>query len=299
MHPSAPRVECGVSAGICVGVDLGATKALLVATGSVEPVQHRVPTGPRFTPAECEAEVRRFVARLPSMPVALGVAVPGLVDGEGRVVASDGLPSLGGWRPAEALADLGCPVVVLNDARAALAAETHDVGAGATAGVIMAGTAVGAAFLVNGVTLEGARGWAGELGHLPVVTGDGRVLHLDAVAGGGAVAARLGTDGAGLAKRAGLGDVAALSAIREAGAALGLGLAAVVNLLNPELLVLGGGAFLLPGYLEAALSSARMHAISQLWECCTVRPARTGAAVAALGAARVARVARVARSFGA
>jgi predicted NBD/HSP70 family sugar kinase len=61
-----------------------------------------------------------------------------------------------------------------------------------------------------------------------------------------------------------------------------------VNLLNPEVLVLGGGAFELPGYREAALENAELYSLSDLWRVCTVRSARAGTAVAALGAIRVA-----------
>lgn len=74
-----------------------------------------------------------------------------------------------------------------------------------------------------------------------------------------------------------------LAAVREAGRALGLGLATLVNLLNPQLLVLGGGALELPGYREAALESAERYTLPDSWRVCTVRP---GAAVVALGAAR-------------
>jgi glucokinase len=102
------------------------------------------------------------------------------------------------------------------------------------------------------------------------------------------VARRLGTDGAGAYELAARGDPNALIAVREAGEALGLGLATLVNLLNPELLVLYGGAFELPGYREAALEMAERYTLPDLWRVCTVRPARAGSAVVALGAVRAA-----------
>jgi predicted NBD/HSP70 family sugar kinase len=265
-------------------VDVGGTKLLLVAVGPRLHREHRAPTGPEAGPAEVEREVRGFLARTGLRPRSLGIAVPGLLDAAGRVAACDVLPRLEGWRPADALVELGIPVRALNDAEAALAGETHGLRPDATAGIVMAGTAIGAAFRVGGSPLRGARGWAGELGYLPLSTG-GEVRRLDELAGGAWIARRLRTDGAGLAERAARGDAAALSAIREAGAALGLGLAAGVNLLNPELLVLGGGAAELPGYREAALASAARHALPQLWAACEVRPPRHGEAAAALGAA--------------
>lgn len=271
--------------GASVGVDVGGTKLLIVAVGADGREEMRAPTGPEAGPVEIEREVRGFLERTGIRPRSLGVAVPGLLDAEERVAACDVLPRLEGWRPADAFADLGVPVRALNDAEAALAEEARELGPGATAGIVIAGTAIGAAFRVGGLPLRGARGWAGELGYLPLATADG-VRRLDELAGGAFVARRLGTDGAGLAERAARGDAEALAAIREAGAALGLGLAAVVNLLNPELLVLGGGAAELPGYRGAALESAARHALPQLWAVCEVRPVRAGEAVAALGAAR-------------
>ena len=150
----------------------------------------------------------------------------------------------------------------------------------------MAGTWVGTAVRANDGPLRGACGWAREFGYAPIYVGGGRVARLDDLAGGEAIVRRLGTDGAGLSEMAARGDPEALAAVREAGEAFGLGLATLVNLLNPELLVLGGGAFASPGYREAALGTAERYALPDPWRVCAVRPARAGAAVAALGAAR-------------
>jgi glucokinase len=177
---------------------------------------------------------------------------------------------------------------VLNDADAALAEETHDLAPDATAAIVASGTWIGAAVRANGAPLRGARGWAGEFGYAPIVLEGGRIARLDDLAGGGAVARRLGTDGAGAYELTVRGDPEALVAVREAGEALGLGLAALVNLLNPELLVLYGGAFELPGYRDAALEMAERYSLPDPWRVCTVRSARAGAAVVALGAARAA-----------
>ncbi|MDQ3793502.1 MAG: ROK family protein, partial [Actinomycetota bacterium] len=68
----------------------------------------------------------------------------------------------------------------------------------------------------------------------------------------------------------------------------GLVLATLVNLLNPELLALHGGALELPGYRAAAMEMAERYALPDLWRACTVRPARAGSAASALGAVRAA-----------
>ena len=77
-----------------------------------------------------------------------------------------------------------------------------------------------------------------------------------------------------------------VAALRAAGEALGLGLATVINLLNPSLLALGGGALELPGYLAGALHAAERHSLSDLWRACEVRRVREGELTAALGALR-------------
>jgi predicted NBD/HSP70 family sugar kinase len=84
------------------------------------------------------------------------------------------------------------------------------------------------------------------------------------------------------------GDGSARRAVQEAGTALGLGLAVLIDVINPALVSIGGGLTEMPGYLEAALASAEGHTLPDLWRACRVRKVRAGELVAALGAARVA-----------
>lgn len=267
-----------------VGVDLGGTKLLLLAqTGDGEIVK-RHPTGPAFSPPELESAVLDFVASLPQPPAALGLAIPGLVDGDGRVEACDVLERFAGWTP-ERLRRGPWSFAALNDADAALAGETE--GTEAAAALVVVGTGIGAAFLLNGRPFRGGRGWGGELGSVPIATFDG-VRTLDQLASGEALVRRLGIDGAAVAQRAAAGDPDVLTAIREAGQALGLGLAAVLHLLNPTHLILGGGVVSLPGYREAALRSAEAGTLRPLWRACQIREFRNGERAAALGALRTA-----------
>ena len=268
-----------------IGIDVGGTKALILS-GELE---ERSETGPEFSPAALEARLRRFVAASELHPTGIGIAVPGLVDLEGRITACDVLPKFGGWNPRETLADLGARVVVTNDVKAALAEEMHDAPPGATVGVVMAGTAIGAAFITEGRALLGAGGWAGELGYMPVFV-DGDVKRLDELAGGSFIAASLGIPPHELARRATDGDDPALEAIRKGGFALGVGLAAVINLLNPSRLAVGGGALSLPGYWEAAREAAARHSIPEMSHSCRLYQVRAGGRVAALGAIRLATV---------
>jgi predicted NBD/HSP70 family sugar kinase len=86
--------------------------------------------------------------------------------------------------------------------------------------------------------------------------------------------------------RAAARDAEVLHAFRRGGEALGLGLATVIDLLNPSVVAVGGGALELTGYLEAALESARRHSMLEMWKACEVRRVRAGELVAALGALR-------------
>jgi predicted NBD/HSP70 family sugar kinase len=266
-----------------IGVDLGGTKAFFVSAAQ----SLRLDTGPSFSGADFAAMLDAFIASTNVRPSRIGIGVPGLVDASGRVVACDVLPALAGWLPATALRALGCEIAVVNDVEAALREEFHDAPAGLTAGVVMAGTAIGAAFVVDGSPLRGTSGWAGELGYFPCAVGV-EVLRLDDVAGGAAMAARRGVAAAKLAELALAREPQSLAVIEAGGSALGLALAAVVNLLNPSRLALGGGALDLPGYREAAERAAQRHAIPTLWNDCRVVRVAAGERVVALGALRLA-----------
>jgi predicted NBD/HSP70 family sugar kinase len=269
-----------------IGVDLGGTKLLMVASGPEGRVVERVSTGPSFDGAALEAAIHRFIRAQDTAPAAIGVAVPGLV-GPGPVVqACDVLPALVGWRPPDALVGRW-RFAMINDAAAALAEEYHDAAPGTTGAVVMAGTGIGAALIVRGRPFGGKSGWAGELGSIPIATTDG-VRTLDQLASGQALTARLGLEGAELPARTAGGDEAVRGAVAEAGSALGLGVATLIHVLNPERVAMGGGLLDLPGYLEAALASAERHTLPELWRACVVQRVRAGELVAALGAARFA-----------
>ncbi len=266
-----------------LGIDVGGTKLLLVAQWPDHRDVDRVPTGQAFTGRDLDAEIDRFVSGLGAAPLGAGIAVPGLVGRDGSVEACDVLPLLGGWR-GETLGRL-CPVRLVNDAEAAALEDLHGLPADATAAVVMAGTGIGAAFVVDGRPLRGARGWAGELGSIPLVGPEG-VATLDQLASGAAIVKRLGGGAASVLSRAAAKDPAVLKALRAGGEALGLGLATVIDIFNPSVVAVGGGALELPGYLDAALESAARHSMPELWKACEVRRVREGELTAALGALR-------------
>jgi glucokinase len=186
----------------------------------------------------------------------VGLAVPGLVDElRGIALRAVNLP----WRDlalAEVAAGrLGLPVVLSHDVRAAAAAEGA-LGAGRPVGdflFVAIGTGIGAAIVAGGRPFRGAHGRAGELGHT-VVEPDGPPCAcggrgcLEAVASAAAIerayAEAGAADGASAREVAALArahDPAARAVWDRAARALGVALADAVALLDPALIVLGGG----------------------------------------------------------
>ncbi|MBO8191826.1 ROK family transcriptional regulator [Streptomyces oryzae] len=203
-------------------------------------------------------------------PAALAVAVPGLVArGTSRVVHAPNL----GWHDTEiapALAEPGTEAVPRTGARATdkplplIVDNEANLGALAELWLdpsrvprdfvhVSAEVGIGAAVVLDGELLRGNRGFAGEIGHVPVRPDGPRCACggrgcLEQYAGELALldAAGITADGprdaalAALRERAASGDRRALRALEKAGTALGLALAGTVNLLDPSALVLGG-----------------------------------------------------------
>jgi predicted NBD/HSP70 family sugar kinase len=195
-------------------------------------------------------------------PAGVAVAVPGMVARGSTVVVR--APNLG-WPVtdlAEHLGRLRAPLAVDNEANYGALAELRLGGRppGDDFVHVSAQTGIGAAVVLDGALLRGARGFAGELGHVPVhpegppCACGGRGC-LEQYAGEEALLRAAGSapgSGTGrLAARAAAGDTAARAALAAAGAALGIALAGAVNLLDPRTVVLGGalaglGPWLLP-----------------------------------------------------
>ena len=183
-------------------------------------------------------------------PAGLAVAVPGLVAGDGSTVVR--APNLD-WQDTDlaALLPSDLPPAVDNEANFGGLAELW-LGPSAPRDFlhVSAEIGIGAAVVVDGRLLRGSRGFAGELGHVPVWPEGPRCPCggrgcLEQYAGEEAVlrAAGLqpGEDGVHLlSERAAAGDQRVRNALREAGTALGIALTGAVNLLDPESVVLGG-----------------------------------------------------------
>jgi glucokinase len=198
---------------------------------------------------------------------AISVVVPGTVNvAEGIVVKAPNVSSLDGFPLAAALAnELNLPAIVENDANAAAVGEMwQGAGRGRTALVcVTLGTGVGGGIILDGKLWRGVNGSAGEIGHMcvdpfgGVACGCGSRGCLEVYASGTAIV-RMTREarprypdsvlqsGVNLTAeaiyRAGTaGDELALEVFRRMGVYLGIGLANLINILNPEMIIIGGG----------------------------------------------------------
>jgi glucokinase len=267
---------------IRVGIDIGGTKMLLLAQGDNFRSRVQLTTGIEFSGVDAETAITEFIQTLPTAPISLGIAIPGLVSAIGTVIACDVLPQIVEWTPARQLQSI-YPVSTLNDAEAALVQVISDLQPKTIAVVVMVGTGIGAAISIDGQILRGAKGWAGELGSIPIGM-DGSTL--DRVASGTAILQQLDLDLDRLIALVAANDPIALHAIERAGTALGLGLATLINLFNPEQIVLAGGTFRWQGYLAAAVQSAQRHSLPDLWAACQLQTSQHEGDLVGLGAMR-------------
>ncbi|MEU6971900.1 ROK family protein [Kitasatospora aureofaciens] len=252
-------------AGGVIALDVGGTRIKgVVVDGRGEPVEsaqwptraERGPDAVLDTVLRCADELRARARRRGSPPRAAGIAVPGLVDEtSGTSVLAANL----GWRrlPVRGRAEehLGLPVAFGHDVRAGGLAESR-LGAGrdcASFAFVPVGTGIAAALLLDGRPFAGARGFAGELGHLVVRPGGepcvcGNRGCVEALASASAIARRYGEasgrTGAStedVRARAVSGDRPAVRVWTEAVEALADGLAGLTALLDLDRLVIGGG----------------------------------------------------------
>jgi glucokinase len=188
---------------------------------------------------------------------AVGIGCGGPLDSERGVLIAP--PHLPGWRDI-AITDRAAqqydrPVVLENDATAAAAGE-HRFGAGrgvANMVYLTVSTGVGGGVVIDGHLWRGSTGNGGELGHVTVdwrgrrCRGCGRRGCLEAYVSGTSIAERAGEAGlevggaADVARLAREGDRLAVRVWDETVEALACGVTSIVNLFEPELLVLGGG----------------------------------------------------------
>jgi glucokinase len=266
----------GSEPDLIFAADLGGTHlraAVVAAEGRIlyrlkQPTpQAEKPDGIVHALVDAAHEGASHVARSGGQISAVSIAVPGTVNVEdGVVVKAPNVPSLDGFRLGAALeSELKWPAILENDANAAAIGEMwQGAGRGYSSIVcVTLGTGVGGGIILDGQLWRGADGSAGEIGHLGVdpfggvPCGCGSRGCLEVYASATAIV-RMTREArprypdsilhtsedltSETVYLAGLeGDELALEVFRRMGVYLGIGLASLVNLLNPEIIIIGGG----------------------------------------------------------
>ncbi len=270
-----------------VAVDIGGTqiRAALFTSNNTTPIHHKRTA----THADGEDPFERLVAViesvLPAEPVdVISVAAPGPLDPQNGVIFST--PNIPGWIEFPLVAKLEerlrIPTCLGNDANlAALGEWRYGAGQGHHDLLYLTiSTGIGGGVIVKDQLLLGARGLAGELGHITVLP-DGPLCscgqrgHLEAVASGPAIAAYVNEQlaagrpsilkpgpltGRQVAEAAQQGDALAREAFIRAGEFLGQAVADFLHMFNPSIVILGGGVSQSGSlFIETLKESTRRH----------------------------------------
>ena len=244
----APRAAGGRGSsigGVRIGIDLGGTKieGIVIDDAGRARARRRVPTPQGDYRATVEA-IAALVAALESDSggrASVGVGIPGAISRvSGLVKNANSTCLIGQPLQRDLEATLGRPVRLANDANCFALSEAVD-GAGRGARVVFGailGTGVGGGIVVDGRVLQGPNAIAGEWGHnpLPLPAGDDLPLRPCYCGRAGCIETYL--CGPALERD---GGVAAEAAIARYEARLARALAGVINLLDPDVIVLGGG----------------------------------------------------------
>jgi glucokinase len=313
-HPDAPYV---------VGVDLGGTnvRAALVDRQGRLLEEARRPSLAEGCAEETLAAVHETVAAVlgrhhvhARQVVGIGIGLPGIMDSETGVVFWS--PNFPAWKdvavPPVVGTPLELPTYILNDARCAALGELQ-FGAGRGARhmvMITLGTGIGGAFVVDGRLLLGPNGSIGEVGHMTIDPSGPRcgcgcfgcweqwcardaiveralrrvqrgraTLLLERVAEPGAITPHL------IAAAAQEGDVLAREVIEETAFYVGVGVANLINMLNPEVFVIGGGIAQAGEVLfEPVRRTVRARAVALQQRTARIVPAELGENAGVMGA---------------
>jgi predicted NBD/HSP70 family sugar kinase len=248
-------------AGLVVVGDLGQTGChLAVCDLGARPLNEltaplQIDQGPEIVLEWVKARFTELLAGLDrdwSDVLGVGIGLPGPVDFDtGRPVSPPAMPGWDGVDVPSMFADItDSPVLVDNDARimalgehrAARREDRHMI-------FVKIGSGIGAGLIAYGNVLRGERGAAGDIGHIlvdpdaPEVCRCGNVGCLDAVAGGWAIARRMGDlapTPPDVVRLARAGHPEATGQVRRSGRMVGAAVADAVNLLNPTSVVIGG-----------------------------------------------------------
>ncbi|WP_305788965.1 ROK family protein [Symbioplanes lichenis] len=300
------------SYGVAVGADVARRHLRVAVVGAGQEIlasravsaSADADTRPAEVLREAAALARELLTGLGLTPGAVlgaGLAVPAPLTLDGRIGSDTWLPAWAGLVPGEILGAAldGVPVTAGNDASLGALGE-HIFGRARTSRNLMyvkAATGIGAGFVINGVLYRGAAGTAGEIGHVTLDrAGDpcrcGNRGCLEQYAGGAVILGRAHAAGrpwpglTELAAAARAGDPLARDLVTTAGRHLGEALGTVVNVWNPDRILIGGeltdaGDL----FLDPIRASLHRTALPVATAPLTVEPAALAGMSTALGAA--------------
>jgi len=291
-----------------MGIDLGGTKieGLVLSPAGAEVARLRIlaPQGDYAASVEALAGMVRDLEAGSGTRTTVGIGMPGSLSPATGLVRNANSTWLNGRPLREDLEKaLGRTIRMANDANCFALSEAVDgAGAGARSvfGIIV-GTGCGGGLVFDGRVLEGARGIGGEWGHNPLPWSEpdehpgpecwcGRKGCMEMWASGTGLSAdyqrRTGerVSGHEIAARAALGEPAAATSLDRHASRLARGLAHVINIVDPEVVVLGGGLSKLPHLYEALPRLAAPYVFSDV-KSIVVRPPKWGDASGVRGAA--------------
>lgn len=305
----ARRLVTSDGVGALALVELGAHHGLVALTDPTQGVAHAtsflvdIASGPEAVLAAVMEEVSRQEAAAGVRVGGLALAVPGPVDAERtRVIRPARMPGWDGINVAEEVARLcGLPAIIDNDARAGAVGESvyrrrlEGVTPIDTLIYVKAGSAIGGAYLVDGVPLVGQGGLAGDISHIPVDAASGRpckcgnVGCLETIASADSIRADLAAAGlvyennAQLLAAARDGVPAVATAIRQAGTLLGLSLAHLVSFLAPQGVILGGALSAVDAFTAGVRAALHQSCLPSIMEHLVIESSRSGREAALWG----------------
>lgn len=307
-----------------IGLDIGGTKiSCVVGTGDGQILKRDVmPTevekAPEDTMKKAIGKIHKLLqsSRVELSDVeGIGVGAPGPLDPiSGTILATPNMPGWNGVCLKEILGkEFGLPVVIDNDANAAALGEKK-FGAGKEVNDLFyftVSTGIGGGLIIDGRIYHGASFDAAEVGHMTILPdgprcGCGKLGCLEALASGTAIARRAKEKIKGnpaslilklagdeieaitakvVAEAASKGDKLATLIWEEAARFLGIGVANVLNLINPQMVIIGGGVAKAGELLfKPVRESAAREAFGRTFESCKIVPSALGDMVGDFGA---------------
>jgi len=301
-----------------LGFDIGGTKcAVCLGTAGGEIIARRSfpteePRGPEQAIVQLIRHAQELIAEHQVRPIAVGISCGSPMDPEAGIIqAPANLPS---WKDVPIVRivkeRLGLPAFLENDANAgALAEWLYGAGRGAKNVVFMTfGTGMGAGLILDGRLYRGTNVYAGEVGHIRLApygpVGCRKPGSFEGFCSGGGLAQvarieRQAWEGATTlpaaptAKEVGVaavaGDALALHILALCGRYLGAGLAVILDVLNPQVIVLGSIFARCERFLRPSMEEVmRAEALAQTFAVCRVVPAQLGEAIGDVAAVAIA-----------